>query len=174
MPRGFARRLLQTMNHELPNRRSVRITDFTYRLTGACYVTICTADRRELLGSVLNGACQLTDVGVIVSQQWHALAERWATVNVDVTHIVMPNHIHGIIWLDSSSGNHVPRLGDIVGAFKSEVTKAVRKTHREVSSSLWQRSFYDHVIRDEDDLLRIRQYIETNPAKWEEDEYYRT
>ncbi len=119
----------------------------------------------------------------MVDEQWNALTVRFPNIELDV-YRVMPNHFHGILvvpgtaFIDASSiveAQKKPTLGDIVGAFKSittnEYIKGVdTKSWSQFYKRLWQRNYYEHVIRDEADLKRICDYIESNPANWDEDE----
>jgi len=85
----------------------------------------------------------------------------------------MPNHVHGIVVIeDLQRDEKVPRLGDIVARFKANVTSTARRELLIFDSQIWLQRFNDHVVRDEAELLRIRQYIANNPAQWSEDEYY--
>jgi REP element-mobilizing transposase RayT len=164
------------------HRRSIRLKEYNYSQVGAYFVTICTQNR-ELL---------LDDVGIrlMVQKWWDALPEKFPDIRTD-QFIIMPNHIHGIIFIVSVgadqrvcliTGNHIglplqtkPTLGRIVQWFKTMTTndyiKAVRMNNVEpFPGKLWQRNYYEHIIRDETDLNSIRQYIIDNPSKWEEDE----
>jgi REP element-mobilizing transposase RayT len=103
--------------------------------------------------------------------EWERLGKRWSNVSID-EFVVMPNHIHGLVLI-IDNGERAPKLGSIVNAFKGDVVKRVRDVSGNSSMALWQRSYYDHIVRDQDELDRIREYIRNNPAQWAEDEYYR-
>ena len=156
-----------------PNRRTVRLPDFNYRDPGAYYVTLCVQDSRWLFGEVIQSSMVLSSFGRLVDEAWNGLRDRWEGVAIDDWHVVMPNHFHGIVVIEDISRRvKPPRLGDIVARFKASSTTAIRKESQTPNLQVWQRSFYEHVVRDELDLQRIRTYIENNPAQWTEDEYY--
>jgi len=158
------------------HRRSIRLKEYNYSQVGAYFVTICIQNR-ELL---------LDDIGIrlMVQKWWHALPEKFTHIRND-QFVIMPNHIHGIIFIASvgadqrvcpdHSPQRKPTLGTIVQWFKTMTTndyiKAVRMNNvGPFPGKLWQRNYYEHIIRDETDLNSIRQYIIDNPGKWEEDE----
>ena len=160
-------------DHDRSSRRSIRIPDFSYRAAGAYYVTLCCALPNPLFGEVRDGQMHLNRAGRIVDTAWTKLAQRWEDVRIDDWHVVMPNHFHGIVIInDVPRLTRPPRLGDIIGRFKANTTSAIRKECLEFELQVWQRNYHEHVVRDEADLNRIRQYIENNPAQWTEDEYY--
>ena len=113
-------------------------------------------------------------VGEVVQQTWDNLPNRFPTVAVD-TFVVMPNHVHGIIVIKSNTGRDVgaalapPALGDIVRAFKSISAVQGNRILGRSGRPLWQRNYYERVIRNDDELTRAREYILNNPAKWEMD-----
>ena len=162
-------------------RRSIRIKGYDYTQQGAYFITICTAERTPALSVVTGSGIRLTDIGRIVEQEWHRTAELRPNVDLGM-HIIMPNHIHAIIWLideytnistqrlpeESFSQPTTNSLSTIVRSYKSSVTRRFHLIPGYQSQKLWQRNFYEHVIRDEYDLLRVRQYIMQNPAKWDE------
>ncbi|MFH1665556.1 MAG: transposase, partial [Candidatus Omnitrophota bacterium] len=136
----------------------------------------------NVFGCVKNAKMILNDVGQIIHDSWLWLEKQYEYVNLD-EFIVMPDHIHGIVIIgDTHNGNiqgasrGAPTvrnpLGQLIGAFKTVSTKQINIIHKTPGTRLWQRNYYEHVIRNEHDLNRIREYIINNPAKWEEDEYY--
>lgn len=165
------------------HRRSIRLKDYDYSQAGAYYVTIDVQNRECFLGEIVNYEMVLNDAGKMVEEQWVALTERFPTVELDL-YQVMPNHIHGIIVVGATlakrpvgvvAQNKNPTLGDIIGAFKSITTHEYilgvdNKHWPQFYKRLWQRNYYEHVVRDEKDLNRIRDYIQSNPANWDEDE----
>ncbi len=164
-----------TYDPELHHRRSIRLKDYDYAQSGAYYITIVVQDRRCLLGSIRDGKVDPTDAGCMVEHWWDELLQAFASVETDA-YIVMPNHVHGIIVITEGQGGHAgPPLPTIVGWFKTMTTNAymrgVRKHGWEpFSGRFWQRGYYERIIRDEDELARIGEYIEANPQRWEEDE----
>ena len=154
-------------------RRSLRLQDFDYRSTGAYFITICAEARRlHFEDPVLAG---------IVEKAWRSLPYRFPSVALDAF-VLMPNHVHFVLWLTDvaatlavaggggAGASPAPTLGQVVGAFKSIV--AVEwlkwlKVHDSLRSGrVWQRNYYEHVVRNEDELHRIREYIVMNPVKW--------
>ena len=134
---------------------------------------------RNVFGYIKNGEMVLNDIGKIIHNSWLWLSDQYDYVNLD-EFVVMPNHVHGIIFLTdmimkgASRGAPTSRkpLGQLIGAFKTVSTKQINQLRNMPGRRLWQRNFYEHVIRDESDLARIREYIINNPANWEKDEYY--
>ena len=162
-----------------PSRRSIRLKEFDYSQTGSYFVTIVTHQRRCLFGEVVDGKVQLNSVGTIVSEIWSDLPNRFPNVSVDMF-VVMPNHIHVILNVEAQfiapsdpphrrEGvmNRAPTLGQITRSFKAASTRRIRQTSD--IEVVWQRNYYEHVIRNEESLNRIRQYILDNPLKWELD-----
>ena len=155
-----------------PNRRTVRLKDYDYAQPGAYFVTICTQDRACLFGDVMDYTMKLNAVGRLVATLWNEVPARFANVDLDMF-VVMPNHIHGILLYPDdgpvmadrtrATTRVAPTIGKVVGAFKSLSTvEYVRNVKANgwpaFHSRLWQRNYYEHVIRDEADLDRIRRY----------------
>lgn len=136
----------------MPRRRELRLRAFDYRTPGFYVVTACASRRGDLFGTVAEMTVELNGIGRTLASQLMSLPERLAGVGLDVW-IVMPDHVHAIFELDGSTS-----LGRIVAAFKSGAS-------RETGLHLWQRGYFDHVVRDDDDLDRAREYIETNPLR---------
>lgn len=166
-------------NPEKNHRRSIRLRDFDYAQAGAYFVTICTQNRECFFGAAVNGEIQLNDAGRLVYSSWQKLASRIVNISLDAF-VVMPNHIHGIILvgaqfiapsaaLDTNLGamNRTPTLGEIVRTYKASSTRHIRDAAN--AKFAWQQNYYEHVIRDEESLNRIQQYILDNPARWDLD-----
>ncbi|MEW5700830.1 MAG: transposase [Candidatus Zixiibacteriota bacterium] len=165
-------------NHTLPHRRSVRIAGYDYTRAGAYFVTICTRDRACILGDVVDGTVHLNPLGCAARHEWMVIPTHHPQVVLDVF-VVMPNHVHGIIILSHPSGTarRAPTeerfarpvagsLPTIVRAFKSASTRSINLLRRTPGAAVWQRNYYEHVIRNEDELLRAREYIVNNPLRW--------
>jgi len=172
-----------TYNRAKHHRRSLRLKDYDYSQKGAYFVTLCTQNRTCLFGAVVDGKVQLNDAGRMVQRFWDELPSRFAEINVD-GFVVMPNHIHGIIIVgaqfiapggpqncydDARAGaiNRAPTLGEIVRTYKAASVRMIRQTLN--STFAWQRNYYEHIIRNEESLNRIKPYIADNPARWEFD-----
>ncbi|HEY3132705.1 MAG TPA: transposase [Acidobacteriota bacterium] len=175
-----------TINNSLdfPQRKSIRLKGYDYTREGSYYVTLCTQNKKCIFGKVVEGQMELNDLGKIVAGSWKWLARRYSYVELDEW-IVMPNHFHGILVIvgtgdlrtvptDSNpvqkSGKIKP-LGRLIGAFKTVSSTRISQLSSLSASEVWQRDFYDHIIRDRADLLRIRQYIRENPMCWTDDPY---
>ena len=176
-------------NPEKHHRRSIRLTGYDYRQSGAYFVTIVTQNRICLFGDVLNGEIVLNDTGRIAQASWVGLSSRFPTVVLD-SFVVMPNHIHGIIIvgaqfiapgsaqfiapgpvLHNQAGiaqegamNRAPTLGEIVRAYKTASTRLIRQTAN--ADFAWQRNYHEHIVRSDESLNHIRQYILENPSRW--------
>ncbi len=160
-------------NPEKHHRRSIRLKDYDYSQAGAYYVTMIVQNREHLFGSIVNGEMVLNDAGKMIDEQSNALTTRFPNVELDVYQI-MPNHFHAIVVIVGASLVDAPILGDIIGAFKSITTHEYilgveERNWQRFSKRLWQRNYYEHVVRDAEDLNRIRNYIRSNPAKWDND-----
>ncbi len=164
-------------------RRSLRLRGYGYTEAGAYYVTVVTWKRASLFGEIVNSKMHLSEAGQNVAECWNAVPRHTPWVILDAF-VVMPNHVHGIVFIakDPVGAQHAaplqngyrgPRphsLGAIVRSFKSAATRQMNLLRGTPGAPVWQRNYYEHVIRSEDELNRIRQYIEENPARWEEDE----
>jgi putative transposase len=147
----------------LPDRKYLRHYGYDYSSSGYYAVTICTFRRRYLFGDVREAEMQLSPVGALANHELQRLADRFEGVQLDAN-VVMPNHIHLILELRGSGD----KLGTIVGAYKNRLAYFARQ-YRKVDR-LWQRNYYDHVIRSELSLDKHRHYIDVNPAQWDLDE----
>ena len=173
------------------HRRSIRLPGYDYTQPGAYFVTICTHNREPLFGHVVNGEMVLNAWGRIVWEEWFRTAQlRPYEELFEDEFVVMPNHVHGIIWIvgDNNVGaqrrcaptkpggvtpnNVAPgSLGAIVRAFKSAVTKRINALRGTPGARVWQRNYYEHIIRNERALNAIRRYIAENPQRWHLDRY---
>jgi len=165
----------------IQNRQSLRLAGWDYSSDGAYFVTISTCDRRHLFGEVVNGHVSLNDAGNLVADSWRWLAQNYSHVLLDEW-CVMPNHLHGILVLsgdghDSGRGGSrtapTPKrkpIGRLIGAFKTVSTKQINLRRQTPGARVWQRDFWEHVVRDAAEMDRIRLYIKNNPANWETDD----
>ena len=162
-------------------RQSTRLPRFDYTQQGAYFVTMCTRNRACLFGDIMNGEMRLNDIGRVAHRMWEEIPTHFPQVETNVW-VVMPNHVHGVIViadphvgaahaspLQRPSGPPKRSLGAIVGAYKSAVSRHVNQSGHPHGLPIWQRNYYDHVIRDNAALDRVRQYIADNPARWDED-----
>jgi putative transposase len=158
-------------------RRSARLRGYDYAQCGIYFVTICTHNRECRLGTVIEGEAYLSDIGVVAHRCWGKLVDHYPNIQLDA-YIVMPNHIHGLIVIDSidlvGAGlrpalTKQHGLSEIVRAFKSFSSREINRLRGTEGGSIWQRSFYDHIVRDEKALHNIRSYIYMNPERWLQD-----
>jgi REP element-mobilizing transposase RayT len=166
-------------------RRSIRLKDYDYTQPGAYYVTICVNNRKCIFGDIQDGQMVLNEAGKIVEFTWKDLTQHNANIELD-EFIVMPNHVHGIIIIVGAGSKpaliqeragHGPAptahgLPEIIRQFKTFSAKRVNQIHQRSGVHLWQRNYYEHIIRNETDLDKIREYVKSNPLTWEKDEYY--
>ena len=151
------------------NRKSIRLKNYDYTQDGLYFVTICIQNREHLLGEITNGQHIVYDSGKMVDSIWKNLDKYFNGVKT-YEFVIMPNHVHGIIGLENSSLN----LSEIIRRFKTFTTRQYIK-HVDYSQwqpfckRLWQRNYYDHIIRNEQSLEKLRIYIENNPLKWDTD-----
>ncbi len=159
----------------MEKRKHPRLKEFDYSSNGAYFVTVCTQGKRHTLGSVVGAGhpagphTELTKFGEIVDNKIRSITDFYPHVFVD-TYVVMPNHIHLPLRIDKPHGPAgcpapTVSLPKIISALKS-------LSSREAGLALWQRGYYEHICRDYRDYLTRWQYIDDNPAKWAEDEYY--
>lgn len=160
--------------------QSRRLKNWDYTSPSGYFVTICTHLRKPYFGNINNDKMHFSPIGQIVDQEWVKTGSLRESVELN-EYVIMPNHVHGIIFLKSfvgtprwgvqmSKNKGTDSLGLIIGQFKSACTRRIRAEFR--SDFAWQARYYDHVIRDQIDLQRIREYIRDNPLKWALDEYY--
>ncbi len=173
------------MNEDTSHRHSIRLPEYDYAQEGAYFVTVCARRRECAFGELVGEQVSLNECGRIVEEEWRRTEMVRAGVELDA-YVVMPNHFHGIVVLTVGAtrwvapighgerATHrvaptgpVPRsLGALLGQFKSLVTKRVNVLRGTPGTPLWQRNYYEHVVRDEKELEALRQYIEGNPLQW--------
>jgi putative transposase len=176
----------------LPERKRLRLPTFDYSSQGGYYVTICTHGRLPILANIADGQSVLTDEGRIVSESWSKLPSKYPIVIID-EFVIMPNHIHGILFLQPSdeltcrgglrssatrplADMSVPcnpaivSLSEVIRYFKTTTAKQINILRDTRGQPVWQRNYYEHIIRNEGDLQNIRRYIDDNPAQWAYDQ----
>jgi putative transposase len=172
-------------------RRSIRLSDYDYTRAGVYYITVCTFNRACMFGQMVDGAVRLNKNGEIARDEWLRTSIIRPNVTLDAF-VVMPNHIHMIFHIKNPVGAHGMRpiltnvddngvwerahvgaplrrksnsVGSIVAGFKSATTKHINVYRNTPGQPVWQRNYYEHVIRNDHDLTSIRQYIADNPGK---------
>jgi putative transposase len=161
-----------TYDPDKHHRRSIRLKGFDYSRSAVYFVTICIQNRECLFGKISQNQTFLNDAGEMVSAEWLALPSRFPSVSLD-EFIVMPNHFHGIIYISPDFVDN-PNLGKIIGAFKSIVNNNYingvnSQDWKPFKKRLWQRNYYEHIVRDDSALQKIQQYIRDNPVTWQTD-----
>ena len=142
-------------------RKNPRLKNYDYASGGYYFITICTVDKKHMFGEIVEDRIQLSEIGKLAYKNIENLENVYDTVNVD-KFIVMPNHIHMIIIIEKETDLTVSR---IIKQYKEWITKTIKKP-------IWQKSYYDHIIRNEKDYYRIWKYIDENELKWSLDKYY--
>ena len=168
-------------NPEIRHRRSIRLRGYDYSQAGAYFVTICTWNRECLFVDVVGRDLLLNEFGRAAEMGWLTTSLIRPNIELD-EYIVMPNHLHGIVVINDYRGvlQYAPiqkglkspsqTLGAIIRGFKSSVTKTINEMRDTAAIPVWQHNYYEHIIRNEDELNRIREYIINNPLQWSEDE----
>ena len=149
-------------------RKTNRLTKYDYGQPGFYFVTVCTSQRKEYFGVAENGKMVLNDAGKMAENIWKRTPERYKNVQLD-QFVIMPNHMHGIVVIQEvvQTPGLRPSLSQIVGSYKNVASKEIRS--QGLKDFAWQPSFYDHVIRKDESLDKIREYIVNNRLKWELD-----
>jgi len=170
-------------------RRSIRLKGYDYTGPGAYFVTVCTHRWQRLFGEVDNGKVRLSTAGQIVETMWLKIPDIRPQVILD-EFVVMPNHLHGIImiydrsenvratqWVAPTGVSSRPQgparhsLGAIIGQFKGAATKRINMSQGTPGQSVWRRNYYEHIIRNDSSLNRVREYITCNAQRWHLDRY---
>ena len=165
-----------------PKRKVLRLPEYDYSAPGAYFITVCTQDLRCILSHIAVGAdalggplLNLTETGKIV-EKYILSSDRFGGLHVD-KFVIMPNHIHLLLRIDGlfagADGGPPRASAPTYATIPSAIGALKRLVHREVGQTIFQRSYHEHVIRGEADYREIWRYIDTNPAKWAEDRYYR-
>jgi len=178
---------------EVHHRRSIRLKDYDYSQPGGYFITICTQHKACLFGEIKDAKMELNIAGQIIKKWWLKIPNKFPAITID-EYIIMPNHIHGICMIFESNVGADPcvcpnkndqsicledehsgsPLHKIIQWFKTMTTnECIRSVKQNIlpqfHGRLWQRNYYEHIIRNEDDLNQIREYISGNPVKWETD-----
>jgi REP element-mobilizing transposase RayT len=172
-------------NPDIHRRRSIRLKGYDYSQAGMYFVTICVQNRECLFGEIIDGEMILNKYGKIVQMVWEALPQHYPHVQLG-EFVGMPNHIHGIIVITGSAivgaglkpaltkpaPTILHGLSEIVRALKTFSARKINKLRNTAGIPVWQRNYYDHIIRNNDSYLNIANYIITNPEKWTDDKFF--
>lgn len=153
---------------EFSQRKPNRLNEYDYSQNGAYFVTICTQDRKPILSQIVGDGFPVPKAaGKIAEEYIRKIPEKYPSVLVD-NFVIMPDHIHILLRFnsDQGTGNPSPTLGSVIGWYKYQVTKLVNERLNTQGEKFFQRSYYDHVIRNQQDYDEIWLYIENNPHKW--------
>lgn len=178
------------MGIDFPQRRSIRLPGYDYSQNGAYFVTLCAKDRECLFGKIVDGEMVLNNIGETINQNLLSLPNRFSVTLREF--VIMPNHLHVIIYISNSVGvsfmkpapinqiskscrhmgliNQTPTIGHIVRYFKSKCSYTAHKN--KITQIIWQRNYYEHIIRGEADMNRIEEYIQTNTFNWRKDKLF--
>ena len=161
------------MHMELPKRKPNRLTEYDYSIPNAYFITLCTQDRKNLFWTDAEATIDcpenipLTNLGMMVKQVIHDITRHYPAITVDHA-VVMPNHIHLLLQINTNIDGRpmaAPTISTVINQMKGAASK-------KAGFPIWQKGFYDHVIRNEKDYLEIWNYIEGNPGKWAEDQLH--
>jgi len=182
------------------HRRSIRLPGYDYSAAGAYFITICTQGRECLFGQVVDGEMRLNALGEIVRAEWEKTATMRAEIEIR-EYVVMPNHFHAIVVIRwdvgrgdrpvarteersvarmNTNGQVRPKgpdsgsIGALMAGFKSAVTGRINQIRKTPGAPVWQRNYYEHIIRDEQSYEKIAAYILNNPRQWEADQLFRS
>ncbi|MEW6529384.1 MAG: transposase [Thermodesulfobacteriota bacterium] len=174
--------------HSDHHRRSLRLRAYDYSAAAAYFLTLCAHDQECLFGEVADGELSLNRFGSIASEEWRRSAEVRSEISLDAF-VVMPNHLHGILFVDpivivgahgraplpsrATAPSRLTRpkrsLGSFVAGFKSIVTRRINEVRGTPGKAVWQRNYFEHIIRNQRSLDAIREYISSNPNNWGKD-----
>lgn len=168
-------------NPDVHHRRSIRLKDFDYSSEGAYFITICTENRENLFGGIIVGAdsisaqMKINDAGKMIELIWKQTIIEYQNIKSE-KYVIMPNHFHCIIDVLRADMESAPTVGSIVQSFKRNTTvnyiNGVKSgIYPQFDKRIWQRNYYEHIIRDKYDYQTKWNYIDENPQNWEKDEY---
>jgi putative transposase len=172
------------------HRRSIRLKGYDYTQPGAYFITVVSYQRQYIFGEIVDGEMHLNWVGRLVQREWQRLTHRFPNIELD-EFVIMPNHLHGIILIIKGTteteednaieisrcahtceqfGKPVPgSIPTIIRSFKSAVSLRINRSRESSSTPVWQRNYFERVVRDQSELKQIREYIQYNPAQWSDD-----
>lgn len=184
-------------NPKIHHRQSIRLRGYDYSQPGSYFITLCTQNRECNLGEIMNGEMKFTVRGFIIDEFWSKIPDHFPNVELD-EFVVMPNHIHGIIVINdellgekniketntedgetntNTEGGETPplrktTLGQVVAYYKYQTTKIINQVDKTPGLRIWQRNYYDRIIRHGKILELARQYIFQNPFRWDKDPHH--
>ncbi|MBD2576241.1 transposase [Oscillatoria sp. FACHB-1406] len=167
---------------QIHHRRSIRLKNYDYRQNGTYFITLCTYEKQCWFGKIVGGEVHLNALGKIARSCWQEIPHHFDGVNLDVF-VIMPNHLHGLLtilhetaWSSEATqefGKMVSgSVSSILRCYKAAVTRKINLLCNSKAYPIWQKNYYEHIVRDEESLSSIRQYIIDNPLVWENDPEY--
>jgi putative transposase len=164
---------------KIHHRKSIRLPGYDYTQAGAYFVTIVTHNREMLFGEVIDGEMRLNGFGEIAAQTWQWLENQYPYIKLGAW-VVMPNHSHAILIIYDDNGRGGSRtaptadikrkpLGRLIGAFKTVSTKRINLLRQTEGQIVWQRNYYERIIRNDREMGNVWRYIQSNPAMWADD-----
>jgi putative transposase len=164
------------------HRHSIRLKGYDYSLPGAYFVTVLSFHQKPVFGSIKSGLFKANINGNIVRECWHELFKHYCNINLDAF-VVMPNHIHGIVFMEDTrvfprhdvgaglrpAPTKLHELSEIIRAFKSFSARRINEPRKTPGTPVWQRNYYEHIIRNDKELNDIREYINNNVTNWNKD-----
>ena len=174
-------------NPDIHHRRSIRLPGYNYSQPGAYFITLCAEQRQCIFGDIVDGQMILNQYGAIIADTYRWLCQHYPYFYTDEW-VVMPNHFHAIMVITNEPCRGGSRtaptinhrnpttkrkpLGRLIGAFKTVSTKKINILRNAPGTKLWQRNYYEHIIRNSDAMDKIRQYISNNPLSWQIDQLH--
>ena len=158
---------MRTYDPKKHHRSSIRLKEYDYSQAGAYFLTICTHKRKSMFGGIVNGEMVSNEYAGIVLKRWHDLTNYCQNIELSVS-VIMPNHVHGIV-VTKDMGIDGKSLPEIVRIFKTSSSRRINRLRGKTGIPVWQRNYWEHVIRDQEAFNRIYDYISTNPKRWELD-----
>ena len=150
----------------LPKRKPTRLSGFDYATHNYYFITICTHQKKCIFGK----PGDLNDLGRIAYGHMRQIKEHFSCAQID-NFIIMPNHVHAIVIIgEETNAKDAPNLSTVIGQYKASVAKEIHKLYPDMQ--IWQRSFHDHIIRNQKEYEKIWEYVQYNTQKWEEDCFY--
>ena len=149
------------MKENLPVRKRIRLQGYDYSEGNMYFITICVKNRLEMLGEIIEDNIKLTKEGNIVKQNINKIEQIYKNTIID-EYVIIPNHIHILLLINYKSSVTISK---IIKHFKTNIT-------REIEYSIWQKSFYEHIIRNEKEYLKIKEYLKNNVINWRKDKYF--
>ncbi len=162
---------------DLPKRKPNRLAEYDYSHNGGYFITICVHNKQKLLSHIVGDGFpvpKLTAYGRIIEKNIESVSEKFPGITVN-KYVIMPNHIHILAVIDNGpfgTGNPSPTIGNMVGWLKYQTTKQINLMRNTVGEKVWQRSYYDHIIRGQQDYEEIWRYIDENPLRWKFDRFF--